>query len=50
MRVPISVAVINTTPDVVEMLTQVYEVVDRNEDLLAIVQAVKEASRARLLH
>jgi CheY-like chemotaxis protein len=29
---------------------QVYEVVDRDEDLLAIVQAVKEASRVRLLH
>jgi CheY-like chemotaxis protein len=28
---------------------RVYEVVDRNEDLLAIVQAVKEASRVRLL-
>jgi CheY-like chemotaxis protein len=27
----------------------VYEVVDRDEDLLAIVQAVKEASRVRLL-
>jgi CheY-like chemotaxis protein len=29
---------------------RVYEVVDRDEDLLAIIQAVKEASRIRLLH
>jgi hypothetical protein len=29
---------------------QVYEVVDRDEDLMAIVQAVKEASRVRMVH
>jgi CheY-like chemotaxis protein len=29
---------------------RVYEVVDRDEDLMAIIQAIKEASRTRPLH